>query len=106
MSDRFGWNGGKLNPAASFNRISEIFLLSQPQPADSHAAHGSFHDLLADALRHGVVIRLLFQPFHVHRDGFNGQRLILYRLRKLGTDNRLRSLYRADGVQCLQQIFK
>ena len=101
MSDRFGWNGGKLNPAASFNRISEIFLLSQPQPADSHAAHGSFHDLLADARRHGVVVRFLFQALHVYCDRFNGQRLILYRLRKLGTDNRLRNLHRADGVQRL-----
>ena len=97
MSDRFGWNGGKFNPAASFNRISEIFLLSQPQPADSHAAHGTFHDLLADALCHGVVVRFLFQSLYVHRDRFNGQRLILHRFGKLGTNNRLRSLHRADG---------
>ena len=106
MSDRIGWNGGKLNPAASFNRISEIFLLSQPQPTDGHTAHSPFHDLLADALRHGVVIRFIFQPLHVHRDGFNGQRLILHRFGKLRANNRLRNLYRADSVQRLQQIFE
>ena len=78
----------------------------EDEPADSHAAHSPFHDLLADALCHGVVIRFFFQPFHVHCDGFNGQRLILHRFGKLGANNRLRNLYRADSVQRFQQIFK
>ena len=101
-----GMEGNSIPLPVSIASLEYSYYLSQSQPADSHAAHGSFHDLLSNVLRHDVVIRFLFQPLHVHRNGFNGQRLILHRFGKLRANNRLRSLHRADGVQRLQQIFE